>query len=31
MWIIKSTKLDDNNKLGLKTDDVIAVALTYQF
>jgi predicted porin len=27
----KINQLDDNNKLGLKTDDVIAVALTYQF
>ncbi|MCO7509611.1 porin OmpC [Serratia fonticola] len=27
----KINQLDDNNKLGLKTDNVIAVALTYQF
>lgn len=27
----KINQLDDNNKLGLKTDNVVAVALTYQF
>ncbi len=27
----KINQLDDNNKLGLNNDDVVAVALTYQF